>query len=205
MAKPKRDPRNAADYVPHPRYGAQRRFTGLDTDDIIEASGPDGYVMFHWHSPLEVRIPNTAVRADVARQIFTTMPVTHFFDTKVVCKSCRQPFIVFADEQKHWYEELGFSIEAWCDRCVPCRKRQQGIARRRERYEALCHVTSRSPAENFEMAECMLALVEASIFHRRQLERVRMLAKHVPEAARSDLLRRVARLEGGEKTPHKAE
>ena len=27
------------------------------------------------------------------------------------------------------YEELGFSIEADCNRCVPCRKQQQGIAR----------------------------------------------------------------------------
>jgi hypothetical protein len=53
---------------------------------------------------------STAVAADVSRQIFTTMPVTHYFDVKRVCRGCQRPFLFFADEQKHWYEELGFSI-----------------------------------------------------------------------------------------------
>ena len=45
------------------------------------------------------------------------------------------------------------------------------------------------------MAECCLALIEASVFHRRKTERVRMLLKGAPPQAREELLRRVLVLE----------
>lgn len=157
-------------------------------------------VVFHWHSPAAERIPNTAVAADVSRQLFTTLPVTHYFDVRRVCRDCRRPFLFFADEQKHWYEELGLSIEADCIRCVDCRKQQQGLARQRETYERLFHVDPRTPAEDLEMAECCLALVEAAVFGRRQLERVRMLLRRVPPAARDELMRRVLVLERAPET-----
>ncbi len=153
------------------------------------------YINFHWHSPEPARIANTAIQADVSLQRFTTMPVTHYFDVKRVCHGCQRPFLFFAAEQKHWYEELGFSIEADCNRCVPCRKQQQGIARQRESYQRLFHIEHRTPEENLEMAECCLALIEASVFDRRQTERVRMLIRSVPEKARQALMQRVLELE----------
>jgi hypothetical protein len=152
-------------------------------------------VNFHWHSPEADRVANTAVKADISRQRFTTFAVTHYFDSRRVCRDCERPFLFFADEQKHWYEELGFSIEADCDRCLACRKEQQGIARQRESYERLFHVEHRTPAENLEMAECCLALVEASVFGRRQTERVRMLLRDAPAKARERLMRRVLAIE----------
>jgi hypothetical protein len=30
--------------------------------------------------------------------------------------------LLFAEEQKYWYEELKFPLEANCLDCVPCRK-----------------------------------------------------------------------------------
>jgi hypothetical protein len=183
------------DYVAHPRYGQRPRLTGLHPDKSATTKPGEPFVKFHWHSPEPVRMANTAVAADVSRQIFTTMPVTHYFDVKRVCHGCQRPFLFFADEQKHWYEELGFSIEADCNRCVPCRKQQQGVARQRERYEHLFHVEHRTPAENLEMAEHCLALVEASVFGRRQTERVRMLLRGVPTQAHEGLMRRVLAIE----------
>lgn len=183
------------DYVVHPRYGQRPRFTGLHPGEPATTRPGEPIVVLHWHSPEPVRIANTAVEADVSRQVFTTFPVTHYFDVKRVCRDCRRPFIFFADEQKHWYEELGFSIEADCIRCVACRKQQQGVARLRERYEQLFHVEHRTPPENLEMAECCLALIEASVFARRQTERVRMLLRGVPGEAREGLLRRVLAIE----------
>lgn len=189
------------DYVDHPRYGRRPRITGLHPvrPETFEAGEP--IVKFHWHSPEPERIANTAVEADVSRQIFTTFPVTHYFDVRRVCHGCRRPFLFFAEEQKHWYEELGFSIEADCVRCVPCRKQQQGIARQRERYEQLFHVKPRTPAEDLEMAECCLGLIEASVFDRRKTERVRMLLRNVPAKAREELMRRVLVLERGDEPP----
>lgn len=159
-------------YVVHPRYGQRPRITGLNPETKY-----GGNTILHWYSPKQCRIPNTAILADLTRQTPATMPVTHYFDVKRKCHDCGEPFIFFAQEQKHWYEELGFGLDANCTRCVPCRKKQQGMARSREKYEELFHIADRTVEQNLEMAECCLNLIEASVFHRQQLERVRMLLK----------------------------
>ncbi len=161
-----------AQYVTHPRYGRWPRITGLNPrTDYLEGVFP------HWHSPVERRIANTAILANLNLQTAATVPVTHYFDVKRKCRDCLKPFIFFAEEQQYWYEELGFALESDCVRCVQCRKRQQGVGRKRERYEELFHVTDRTVEQDLEMADCGLALVEEAVFHRRQLERVRMLLK----------------------------
>jgi hypothetical protein len=138
----------------------------------------------------------------LTRQTPATIAVTHYFDVKRECVDCGQPFIFFAREQQHWYEELGFGLESDGVRCVPCRRRQHGISRARERYEELFHVPVRTTGETLEMAECGLSLIEASVFHRRQAQRVRMLLKAIRrqgdetvEARCQDLLRRVIAVE----------
>lgn len=191
--RPRRD--EFDDYVVHPRYGQRPRITDLQPLSSATILLGEPYIKFHWHSPESDRVANTAIKADVSLQRFTTMPVSHYFDVKRVCKGCGRPFLFFAAEQKHWYEELGFSIEADCDRCAPCRKQQQGIARQRETYQRLFHVEHRTPEENLELAECCLALMEASVFDRRQTERVRMLIRNVSEKARRGLMQRVLELE----------
>jgi len=159
-------------YVPHPRYGQRPRITGLNpATDYVKN------VFLHWHSPKQCRIPNTAIKADLTRQAAAVIPVTHYFDVRRSCRDCGKPYIFFAEEQRYWYEELGFVLESDCVRCVPCRKRQQGLGLKRERYEELFHVADRTINQNLEMADCCLALVEGGLFHRRQLQRVRMLLK----------------------------
>lgn len=126
------------DWVPHPRYGAKPRVTGLDPDP----DAPD--VQLHYnvnffterqkadmlryagHVPeprAEQRhIPGTAVVADLSKQKPATLPVTHYYDIEKRCVECSRLFLFFAEEQKHWYEELGFTLDADCVRCAPCRK-----------------------------------------------------------------------------------
>lgn len=125
----------------------------------------------------------------------TTMGVTHYFDERRVCRDCQRPFLFFADEQKHWYEELRFTLEADCMRCVPCRKDEQVVSRARGRYEALVHVADRTAEQDLEMAECCLLLVEAGVFGRRRTEHVRALLKRAPAADRQRLLERVVAAE----------
>jgi len=110
-------------YVEHPRFGKRPHHTGLNPETDF-----GGDIFLHWHSPRECRIPNTAIASDLSRQTEATIPVTHYYDVKRQCRDCGKPFIFFAQEQKHWYEELKFPLEADCVRCSSCRKREQGIA-----------------------------------------------------------------------------
>ena len=170
----KRTPDEYKLFVEHPRYGRRPRITGMNPQMVY-----GGDVFIHWHSSKELRIPNTALQADLTRQTPATFPVTHYYDVKRECLDCGKHFIFFAEEQKHWYEELGFGLDSDCVRCVLCRKRQQGLARKRERYEELFHVSDRTTNESMEMAECCLSLIEANLFDMQQTERVRMLLKRV--------------------------
>lgn len=193
-----------AAFVEHPRYGRRPNVTGLNPSPM------DCDVHLHWnattHKEFVVRfetivgkkwpygdfsaycqqtqrIPNTAVAADLARQTPATVPVTHYFDLERQCRDCKRPFIFFAEEQKYWYEQLGFGLESDCVRCVDCRKKQQGIARQREIYESLFHVRDKDQEQTLAMAYACLCLTEQDVFTTRQTQRVRMLLNSIPEDA----------------------
>jgi len=191
-------------FVEHPRFGRRPRFTGLNPSPFDDA------VKLHWNTstPEEIaaqwkavmgqeweylhlldrssrpsRIPNTAIAANLSLQTPATVPVTHYFDLERTCRDCRRPFIFFADEQKHWYEELGFGLESDCVRCVECRKKHQDIAHKRKLYESLFHVEDRTVEQSMQMADACLAMIEAGIFTVRQTQRVRCLMNSVPQDA----------------------
>jgi len=156
-----------SDFVGHPRFGKGPRLTGLDVAD-----SPDGKVYCHWHSPAGVRVPNTAVVADVARQGPVTLPVTHYFDARRVCRKCGRPFLFFAEEQKYWYEDLGFPLEADCLDCTPCRKDEQQLRVMRQKYDALLAETARTETNTLELVGCALLLVESSVFSEKVLPKL---------------------------------
>lgn len=162
-----------SEFVEHPRYGRGPHFTGSNPETVF-----GGDTFLHWHSPVECRVPNTAIAADTTRQLFPTVPVTHYYDVIRKCRDCHRSFLFFAKEQKYWYEVLGFGLDSNCVRCVPCRIRQHGIDRTRARYEELYHI-ERTTDEQLEMVECSLTLIEASIFTTRQIEKIRMLMRKV--------------------------
>ena len=160
-------------FVEHPRYGQGPQITGLNPE-IDHAAGR---VFLHWHSPREVRVPGTAIAADLSRQARATIAVTHYFDAKRRCADCGRPFLFFAAEQKYWYEDLGFPLDSDCVRCVPCRKKQQGLELHRQRYEELFHIRERTSEQNRDLAVSALSLIEGGVFGLRSLERVRAALK----------------------------
>ncbi|MBL8346846.1 MAG: zinc-ribbon domain containing protein [Rubrivivax sp.] len=166
-----------ADFVPHPRFGRGPRRTGLDP-----ANTPDGSVFLHWHSGPEVRVPGTAIAANTTDQCQATVPVTHYFDARRVCRQCARPFLFFAEEQKHWYEELKFPLEADCLECVPCRKAEQRLQAAQRRYASLLGHPQRSVAETLELVECGVFLVEAGVFSKKSLPKLLGLLKAVGAA-----------------------
>ncbi len=178
-----------SDFVEHPRYGRMPRETGLNPQP-----NERGSIYLHWHSPKKCRVPNTAIAARVSLQRPSVIPITHYFDVIRVCRDCGRPFLFFAEEQRHWYEELGFGLDADCVRCVPCRKKQKGIARQKERYEELFHVPQRSTAKTLEMAECSLALIEAGTFSQRQTERIRAMLHMIPDNIDEEMVDRIEKI-----------
>lgn len=171
-------------YVDHPRFGRYPHYTGQNPQNDWESG-----IHLHWHSKPETRIPNTAIVADVLRQPKALFPRTHYFDEKRICRGCNKPFIFFAQEQKHWYEELGFPLDADCVRCIHCRKKEQWIARQKKRYDALFHNTDRTVDETLDMADYCLTLIEEGVFTMKQEPHVRMLmnstkAQHTQQYAK---------------------
>jgi hypothetical protein len=55
-------------------------------------------------------------------------------------------------------------------------------------YEELFHVPDRTVEQNLEMAEYALSLIEAGVFAKRQLERVRAIPKKAPSDAKVQTL-----------------
>ena len=190
------------DFAEHPRYGQRPHLTGLNPNAL------DRDVHLHWRalrhdevvaryesatgqqwpygpSGMEThgarRVPNTAVVADVARQVRRPVQVTHYFDVERQCADCDRWFIFFAQEQKHWYEELRFPLESDCVRCFECRQRERGIDRCRKEFESLSQLNQRTPQQCLDMADACLTLIEAGVFTARQTERVRMLFNSLPE------------------------
>lgn len=153
-------------FVPHPRFGQTPRLTGLDPHAT-------GYAYFGWQK--EGLIPGTAIPADITKQRGTCMPRTHYLDRRRTCVDCGKPFIFYAEEQRHWYETLGFPVDADCTRCPICRKETQALDRARRRYEALCHAGPLSADECLEMAELCLGLVERGTFSPKQVPHIRAL------------------------------
>lgn len=176
-----------AAFVEHPRFGKGPRFTGLDP-----VNTPDGTVFCHWHSAPGVRVPNTAVVAHIASQRPATVPVTHYFDARRICRQCQRPFLFFADEQKYWYEELKFPLEADCLECVPCRKDEQQLRVARQKYDALLAAPSRTDGDTLTLVKCAILLVESSVFSKKLLPKLRGLTRPLLEAPEASVRARAA-------------
>lgn len=88
------DRKHEGTFLPHPQYGTEPRFTGLNPQHDSESG-----VSLHWRR--RMAIPFTAVSADLDRQVDATFPVTHYYDEERTCRDCGGRFIFFAAEQKH--------------------------------------------------------------------------------------------------------
>lgn len=166
-------------FVEHPRYGHEPRITGRN---VHKDKFGDNYS--HWHSPIECRIPNTAIAADTSQQSPATVHVTHYFDVIRKCVDCKRKFIFFAEEQKFWYETLQFPLEADCIRCSDCRRTHRESCFLRDRYETLIHLDERTTAETLELIDCGITLLERKIFGEKVIEKVRSWFNTFPKDAK---------------------
>jgi len=136
-------------------------------------------------------LPPGAVRGDPRRQLFCCdVPRYFYVDLAQSCRSCGSPFVFSAREQRHWYETLGFRLDASAVRCLPCRRafrRDRGLSR------ALADA-SRALAEGPLHPPAVLAYARAAVAYARRhghgpldaaLGALRALRKAVPAVAES--------------------
>jgi|SRR5690606_33273733 len=140
-------------YVNHPRYGNEP----LPSSEKIPA---DAIANAHWRYSGLKYFPETAISADTSKQNYAVYPRRIYVDIEESCEVCRRPFIFFAKEQKYWFEELGFWIDAHCTRCIECRKNDQEIRLMQKRYQALIGIGNRTKAESVELKNIAMELYQ---------------------------------------------
>lgn len=140
-------------YVSHPRYGnapmhQQRRYT----DDDIKNS--------YWYYKFVTFFRNSAISADISKQNYTTCPRRLYVDIEKSCLECGRAFIFYALEQRYWYEELKFYIDADCRTCIDCRNKEKKVKEKTIRYEELILMKNRTIREIKELKNIASELSE---------------------------------------------
>ncbi|WP_082938288.1 zinc-ribbon domain containing protein [Mitsuaria sp. 7] len=115
--------------VPHPRYGSRPIASGIATP---EAEIRDGF----WGLNRAVIFPEAVLVADASRQNYSIYPRRYYVDILRDCRECGRPFLFFAQEQRHWFEELQFYVDADCVHCSECRARRHDAKTQLARFSA---------------------------------------------------------------------
>lgn len=186
------------DLVPHPRYGTTSRprlgdriapaRLKLTREEIAQS-------YWGYRGPGVTIFPESAIAADLSRQNFSVVPRTYYVDLLRTCRGCGRPFIFFAREQKHWYETLGFFVDADCVRCVECRQSDRRFRRRFQRYAEHVGRPDLSDKELATLLKDAVFLFEAGVLRNEQrLRRLKNVAlARIPSDPAAE---RIARLIG---------
>jgi hypothetical protein len=78
---------------------------------------------------------STAVRADTAKQNHGVCPRYWYVDAAFRCARCSNPFVFSAEEQRVWYEELGFYVDSRAKHCRACRLQLRELKALRQEYD----------------------------------------------------------------------
>lgn len=122
--------------------------------------------------------PEFKLTADPARQNYSTFSIPFYVDVLTKCRNCLRPFVFYAQEQKHWYEELGFHVSSGCPaRCPECRRSRRRLHRQFQRYSELSHKDDLTDRELGTLVGDSMALYKAGILENEQrLRRLKNLA-----------------------------
>lgn len=122
--------RNLGPYVIHPRYGDRPI---LSDERWTEAEIRRAF----WRYGSQRIFPETAIKANIARQKYGYSPRRVYVDVEKRCRSCGRKFLFFALEQQYWFEVLQFFVDADCVHCQDCRHLTHLFRQKIAEYEAL--------------------------------------------------------------------
>lgn len=164
--------------VVHPRYGNRsirsgvsivadklaRAYWGYSQAIIIGADGKHHGKLRNFLGETEYLFAASAIAGNPAKQKFSIFPRLYYVDKLRTCRSCRRWFIFYALEQRHWYETLGFWIDAECVHCHACRSKDQRLRRAQMRYaERIVISTALTDREFLTLLKDALFLAESGI------------------------------------------
>ncbi len=168
--------------VPHPRYGRDVLVSGLE---VTREEVLGSYWGYRGGTEAAVFFLESAIAADISRQDYCAFPRGYYVDLLKTCRDCERPFLFFAQEQRYWYEELGFYIDADCVRCVECRQAEHRRKFHFHRYARRVHAEAWNDDELETLVTDAVFLFNNGMLRNEQtLRRLKNLAvKRLPERA----------------------
>ena len=132
---PRKRARDDIDLVPHPRaremarraHGRAARMSAAEIRAKV------------WQLRDGTILAETAVLANVERQRSSWCARPVYADVLKRCKTCRRPFLFYANEQRFWYETLQFDVNIDCVKCPACRKLAHRAKACLDRYAKSLH------------------------------------------------------------------
>lgn len=171
------------DIVAHPRFGSTPMVSKLQVDLQRILRG-------HWQYDEGRIFPQSVLAADVSRQNFALYPRLFYVDMLTICRKCQRPFLFFAVEQQHWYEKLGFYVDADCVHCPTCRRLLHQEKVRLKRYAQLTRLQHPTRKELMQWVDDTIALLDSGyLTNTQRLQALRARAqKYIPEYAGTERL-----------------
>ena len=96
----------------------------IDKDSTGEAPSLSALRSYYTYRKNKI-FPYTTIKANLERQYRATMPREYYVDIEYICRNCGCEFIFYATEQKFWYEDLKFYLDAFPGLCLTCRKNKR--------------------------------------------------------------------------------
>ena len=100
---------------------------------------------------------DSAIKADISKQKYCVCPRHWYINAIFTCSRCGQDFTFSAEEQRFWYEELGFYVDSLPRQCRECRSEERTLKALRQEYD--CKVASALSRESSPEAKARLVAV----------------------------------------------
>lgn len=107
------------------------------------------------------KLPAGFVWGDPSRQVFGLGgPALVFGPLEKRCRDCGVVFVFTAEEQRHWYETLGFFLDATAVRCSSCRTKRRRLEQARRAWELALRAVDSTARSHVAVVEAGLTLLE---------------------------------------------
>lgn len=89
-------------------------------------------------------------------------PILFYISKEMSCATCKKEFVFEAEDQKFWYEDLGFNYSSYPKNCLSCRKETRLQKQRHKQLGELLSKDLKTPGHFEEIAEVykQLGIVE---------------------------------------------
>lgn len=107
------------------------------------------------------KLPAGFLWGDPSRQVFGLGgPALVYGPLEKRCRDCGVDFVFTAEEQRHWYETLGFFLDSTAVRCSSCRTKRRKLEQARRAWELALKGVDSTAKSHVAVVEAGLTLLE---------------------------------------------